>query len=115
MVKKGRVPVLITIDGHTLRSSITKYTGHPPMMVFNKQMRAVTGYDIGDTITLRLDHDIEPRKAEIPEDVADALKAAGLRETLDSLSYSHQKEYMDWIGDARRPETRQRRIAKMLD
>lgn len=113
--KKGRVPVLITIDGHAFRSSIAKYAGYPPMMVFNKQMRAATGYDVGDTVTLRLDHDLEPRKAEIPEDVDNALKAAGLRDMLDRLSYTHQKEYMDWIMDAKKPETRQRRIARMLD
>ena len=50
------------------------------------------------------------RTVTVPPDFAKALKAAGLRSTFDALAYSHRKEHVRLIEEAKKPETRQRRI-----
>ncbi len=111
--KTGRIPVKLTVDGHTYRSTIAVYAG-VHMMVFNRQMRLDTGYKAGDTIRITLEHDLEKRSVEIPEDVKEALQNAGVWEAFTRYSYSHQKENVAWISDAKKPETRLRRIAKLI-
>jgi len=59
--------------------------------------------------------DDEPRVVEVPGDLAQALeRKPGLREFFDSLSYTHRKEYVRWIEEAKRAETRANRIEKAL-
>jgi len=111
---KARVPVKITVDGHTFRSSLTPMGGQH-MMVFNKEMRAATGYQAGDTIRITFERDTEPRIVKVPDDVLAALQSEPVAyERFNKLSYSHQKEYMDWINDTRKSEPRQNRIQKLL-
>ncbi|NIK62218.1 YdeI/OmpD-associated family protein [Kribbella shirazensis] len=55
------------------------------------------------------------RVVEVPEDLAAALAGAGVREAFDGLSYSHRREHVQAINDAKKAETRQRRIAKCLE
>jgi uncharacterized protein YdeI (YjbR/CyaY-like superfamily) len=50
-----------------------------------------------------------------PADLAKALRAAGLKNAFGTLSPSHQKEYVLWLDDAKRPETRIRRLGKIVD
>ncbi len=59
--------------------------------------------------------DTEPREVTVPEDFATALDAAGLRATFDKLAFSHRKEHVRAIDDAKTPETRARRIEKALE
>ena len=59
--------------------------------------------------------DDRPRTVELPEDVAGALGAAGARDAFDQLAYSHRKEFVRWIEEAKRPETRQRRIDRTCE
>lgn len=110
---KGRVPVKFTVAGHNYRSTIAVYSG-VHMMVFNRQMREETGYKAGDKISIVLERDMDLRKVELPEDVADQLKAEGVDEAFAKYSYSLQKEDLAWINDTRNPETRQRRIDKLI-
>ena len=51
----------------------------------------------------------------MPSDLATALDEAGLRETFDALAYSHRREHVNAINDAKKPETRARRITKALE
>jgi hypothetical protein len=111
---KGRIPVKLMVDGHVFRSSLVSMAGKH-MMVFNKQMREVTGYKALDKVHIILERDTEPRIVEIPEDVREVLIANDVWDTLDQYSYSHKKEVMDWINDTKNPETRKRRIAKLAE
>lgn len=111
---KARVPVKLCVDGHTFRTSLAPMGG-THMAVFNKQMRDATGYNAGDRIHIRLELDTEERRVDVAEDVSDALKYAGVWDTFVKYSYSHQKETMDWINDAKKPETRSRRIMKLCE
>jgi uncharacterized protein YdeI (YjbR/CyaY-like superfamily) len=52
---------------------------------------------------------------EVPADFASALDDAGLRTAFDALSYSHRREHVNAINDAKKPETRARRITKALE
>mgnify|MGYP000845023251 CR=1 FL=1 len=51
----------------------------------------------------------------MPEDVAARLEERGLREAYDARPAYQRNDYLAWIARARRPETRDRRLAQMLD
>jgi hypothetical protein len=108
---KLRAPVKVTVNGYTYRSTIAAMGG-PPCIPLRKSNREAAGLDGGETLTIRLDLDTEPREVTPPSDLVKALKAATPAwERWQSLSYSHQSEYADAVESAKRPETRQRRIA----
>ncbi|HTS17100.1 MAG TPA: YdeI/OmpD-associated family protein [Verrucomicrobiae bacterium] len=50
----------------------------------------------------------------IPKDFADALRAAGLSDLFQTWTASHRREYLKWISEAKRPETRKERIRKSI-
>jgi len=112
---KARVPVKFTVAGFTFRSSLAPMGGCH-MMVFNKEMRDKTGFKAGGTIHVILERDSELRIVDIPEDVVAALKSNDAAyQVFMKYSYSHKKEVIDWINDTKKPETRQRRIIKLLE
>jgi len=112
---KGRIPVKFTVGEHTFRSSLAPMGGCH-MMVFNLEMRTKTGFKAGDTIHISMEKDTEPRTVDIPEDVTNDISTdENAFHTFMKYSYSHKKEVMDWINDAKKPETRQKRIQKLLD
>jgi uncharacterized protein YdeI (YjbR/CyaY-like superfamily) len=49
-----------------------------------------------------------------PQDILDALAAAGLADFFSGCTGPHQNEYLKWISEAKKPETRQARIAKSV-
>jgi Bacteriocin-protection, YdeI or OmpD-Associated/Domain of unknown function (DUF1905) len=112
---RARPPVRVTIAGHTYRSTIAQYGGSY-MLPLNRANRAAAGVAAGDAVTVELELDDEPRTVEVPDDVRAAL--AGDEEAaaaFERLSYTHQREYVEWITEAKREETRARRLAKTLD
>jgi len=47
----------------------------------------------------------------VPADLKAALqRKVRARKTFENFSYSHKKEYVDWISDAKHDETRKRRL-----
>ncbi|MFM1966053.1 MAG: hypothetical protein RL134_1778 [Actinomycetota bacterium] len=105
---KGRLPLAITHKGRTYRTSVSVYRGQW-MMVINKEMRdggLVPGHDY----TVDISVDTAERTVDVPADFAKAMRAAGVRTTFDALAYSHRKEHVRVIEEAKKPETRQRRI-----
>jgi len=110
---KARVPVVITIDGIKFKRFIARYAGEL-MMVFNAELREKTGYKAGDRVHMLIERDFEPRVVELPPDVESAIQQAGAMDIWQSWSYSHQNEDMAWINEAKKPETREKRIAKLV-
>ena len=107
---KLRAPVKVTLNGYTYRSTIAAMGG-PPCIPLRKSNREAAGLDGGETLTIRLDLDTEPREVTPPSDLVQALKAAPPAwERWQSLSYSHQREYAESVEEAKKTETRQRRI-----
>ena len=81
----------------------------------SKANREALGVEIGDTVEAFITLDDAERTVEVPDDVAQALSKARLRKAFDALSYSHRKEHVSAITEAKKPETRSKRIAAMLE
>jgi Domain of unknown function (DUF1905)/Bacteriocin-protection, YdeI or OmpD-Associated len=112
--RKGRVPVKGTINGFPFRSSLMNM-GEGHMMVVNADLRAGARCKAGDTVSVVMELDTEERKVEVPaylkKIIAGDPKAS---EAWARLSFTHQKEHVRAIEDAKREETRQKRIAAMM-
>ncbi len=112
---KRRVAVRVTANGHTYRSTVAPMGGEF-LLPLNRENRARAGVAAGDTVEIVLERDDAPRVVEVPDDLAAALAgddAAG--QAFGGLSFSHQREYVEWITGAKRPETRARRVAGALE
>ena len=112
---KARVSVAGTINGFAFRSSVFPSGEGTHFMMVNKAMRQGAGVEPGDQANVVLKLDTAPRTLTIPQDLQEAL--AGSRQAQDrfeGMAYSHKKEYVDWIEEAKRPETRARRIQRAL-
>src|SRR5688572_4003124 len=111
---KVRAPVKVTLNGYTYRSTIAAMGG-PPCIPLRKSNREAAGLDGGETIDVRLELDTDPRVMETPADLARALKAVpGALERWQALSFTHRREHVEAIEEARKTETRVRRIQKAV-
>ncbi len=107
---KGRIPVIATFDGVPYRGSIVRMGGGAVLGV-QKAIMAEAGISVGDTLTVIVRNDEAPRQVEVPEDLAEAFgHHDAARVVFEGLSFSHRREYIRSITDAKRPETRTRRI-----
>jgi len=107
---KARPPVKVTLNGYTYRSTIFSMGG-PPFIPLRKSNREAAGLKGGETIEVRLDLDTEKREVQPPADLVKALKAAPPAwERWRELSFTHQREYAQALEEAKRPETRARRL-----
>jgi hypothetical protein len=59
--------------------------------------------------------DRRARTVEIPEDLREALESIGLLETFERMAFTHRKEFVLAILEAKRPETRANRIGKIIE
>jgi hypothetical protein len=111
---KGRIPVTATFDGVPYRGSIVRMGGGAVLGV-QKAIMAEAGVSVGDTLTVVIRNDDAPREVEVPNDLAEALGRDDVaRAAFDGLSFSHKLEYVDAINEAKRPETRARRIERTI-
>jgi hypothetical protein len=108
-----RPPVVVTIGGYTYRSTVA-VMGGLFMIPFSQEHRAQSGIAPGTDVEVSLELDRQPRTVEVPPDLAAALEAAGARARFDGLSYSVRKEHVRQVEDAKTPETRERRIVKVV-
>lgn len=112
---KARAPVTATINGHTWRTTTAPMSGSFWIPV-SKPNRTAAGIAPGDKVTVTLALDDQPRVVKPPTDLAAALRADPTAAAAwKKLSYTHQKEHVQALVDARKPETRQRRLAKTLE
>ena len=113
---RGRVPVRGTLNGAPFRSSAFRMGGDCHFMVVNRQMREAAGVSGGETVPVVMERDDEPRVINPPADFARALKGnKEARATWDKLSYTHQREHVEHIEEAKKPETRLRRVEKSVE
>jgi hypothetical protein len=112
--RKGQVPVRASINGFTFRNSLIPRAGVHILGV-GKDILAGAGAATGDMVDVELAFDDAPRTVEEPADLAAALaKAPAQAKAFAALSYSHKKEFVDWIESAKKPETRATRIEKTI-
>jgi hypothetical protein len=107
---KVRAPVKVTLNGYSYSSTIAAMGG-PPCIPLRKSNREAAGLEGGETIDVRLDLDTEEREVIPPADFRRMLKTTpGALEHWNGLSYTHQREHVEAIEGAKKPETRARRI-----
>ena len=110
-----RPKVRVTIGHYSYRTSIASMGG-VFMLSVSAEVRAGAGIAAGDEVDVELALDTEPREVTVPPDLAAALDAdASVRATFDRLSYSTRRRLVEPIEGAKTDETRQRRIAKVID
>ncbi len=112
---KASVPVRATIDGVPYTGSLMNCGLPNHILAVLKGTREKIGKGVGDTVEVVVWRDEEVRTVETPPELEKLLKKEGLLAGFRKLSYTHQKEYVRWITEARKEETRQRRLAKCVE
>ena len=105
-----RAAVVVDIGDRTARVRLAVMDGRN-VIGLSKAVRTQLGVDIGDEVDATIDLDTAEREVEVPDDLATALTDAGARAAFEGLSYSRRKEIARSVAEAKRPETRERRIA----
>ncbi|MDF2541548.1 MAG: antitermination protein NusB [Herbinix sp.] len=109
-----RVKVKATFDGIEYRGSIVSMGGCY-MIGITQEIRNKIGKSFGDTIQVTVEKDEEERLIELPEDFAKALDQNNkAKDTFDTLSFTKKKEYVTWITEAKKPETRANRLEQAI-
>lgn len=85
------------------------------MISFNPEHQKASGVQDGDETDVTLELDLEPRTVEIPKDLKNALIKASALEAFEKSAPSMKKEYVRQVEEAKAPETRERRIAKIVE
>jgi hypothetical protein len=113
--RRGRVSVRGTLNDFPFRSSIFADGKGGHAMMVNKAMRSGAKAGQGDTVNVAMEVDEKPRVVAVPADLRKALRAEPAADALfKTLSPSCKKEYVEWVTDAKRDETRRARVAKAV-
>ena len=111
----ARAPVRGTVNGTDYRTTVAVYGG-VYLIGFRRELRERAGIEIGDEVDVTIELDEEPRTVELPAALETALdRDRRARAVFDRLSYSHRREYAEWIAEAKRDDTRERRVAQTLE
>lgn len=115
--KKGQVKVKVLFDGKVeYRGSLAKMKSDCHMLGLTQEVRKNLGKSFGEVVSVKLWEDKEERMVEIPEDVLMVFeKNKDALELYQKMSYTHRKEYMRWIAEAKKQETRENRKVKMIE
>jgi hypothetical protein len=111
----NRPPVTVTVGGHSYRTTVARMGGRflVPLSAENRTAASVAA---GDQVEVDIELDSGPREVAVPGDLAAALgRDDTARATFDGLSFTHRKEWVRWIEEAKKPETRATRVAKTVE
>src|SRR4051794_26868490 len=112
---EARPPVRGTVNGHEFRSRLMVYGGETWLGLTNA-FRAAAGVQAGDEVEVELDRDDAPREVAVPPELQKELDADDeARAAFEKLSFTHRREYAEWIASAKRADTRERRLARALE
>jgi hypothetical protein len=110
-----RFPVVATVNGYTWRTTVSRMRGEF-LLGLNRDVREGASVEAGYSVEVELELDTAPREVEVPKALSRALaEDAEARANFERLSYTHRKEYARWIDEAKRDETRQRRLAQAVE
>jgi Bacteriocin-protection, YdeI or OmpD-Associated/Domain of unknown function (DUF1905) len=115
-VGEGRkaFPVRATINGYTWAGRVSRMGGEF-LLGLNREVRTGAGVEAGDEVTVTIALDEAPREVDVPAALAQALEGdATAKATFDALAFTHRKEFARWIAEAKKDETRERRVAQAL-
>jgi hypothetical protein len=110
-----RFPVVATVNGCRWRTSVVRMGGEF-VVGLNRAVRHDAGVEAEQQVDVFLELDLGPRTVEVPDALVVALAADPRAETaFERMSFTHRKEYARWISEAKRDETRQRRVQQVLE
>jgi len=110
-----RPPVKVTLNGFTWRTTVAVYGGEYYLGV-PRPVREQAKVVFDEPVDVLVELDTEPREVAVPDELRELLEANPAAAALFvRLSYSHRKEYVDWIASAKREETRRRRVEQALE
>ena len=113
---KGQVKVKATINGIEFRGSLAPMGTGSHVLGIRKELRNKMGISFGEMVTVKLESDLEPRTVTIPEDLEVLLnQEPELKKRFQKMAYTHQKEYVQHLEEAKKPETRHRRLTKTIE
>jgi len=110
----NRPAVTVRLGGYSYRSTIARMGG-VFLLPVSAEVRSGSRISAGQQVEVDLELDSAPREVAVPDDLRSALDAAGVSAAFDSLSFTHRKEHVRAVEDAKTSETRQRRIAKAIE
>ena len=111
-----RPKVKATIEGVPYRGLLTRMGRPNHMLIILKGIREQIGKSFGDQVKVTVEADAEPRVLEVPGELLKVLKKDKVAMSVfEKLSYTHRREYVMWINEAKKDETRKRRIEKTLE
>ncbi len=90
--------------------------GGQNLVGLSKAARADLGIEIGDEVEVRIELDDAPRQVDVPvELIAAWADRPAVAAAFQKLSYTHQREYAEWVGSAKQQATRDRRAATAIE
>lgn len=111
-----RVKVKATFDGIEYRGSLVRMGSDCHILGITKAIRQKIGKSIGDSVLVTLKEDDEPRFIEVPLEFKEVIEQdIELLNFWNTLSYSAQKKYADWMMSAKKEETRAKRLATSVE
>jgi hypothetical protein len=112
---RGMPKIRAVIDGQPYRGSLMPMGDGTWCLGVLKSIQEAAGVGSGDTVTVELEVDTAPRVVDPPPDLARALvKDMKLAAAWEKLSFTNKKEMALSLTEAKKPETRERRVAAAL-
>jgi hypothetical protein len=113
---KKRVKIKATIEGVPYRGTLVRMGSPNHMLLVLKEIREKIGKSFGDEVVVELEEDLEPRQVDVPSDLKQALQANPKAQSIfNRLSYTHQREYVRWVTEAKRDQTRMDRVQRTIE
>jgi len=110
-----RPKVKATIEGVPYRGTLVRMGEPEHILIILKEIREKVGKGFGDEVAVIIEEDVEPRRVEVPADFQQALdREPAAKTAFEKMSYTHRKEYVRAILEAKRETTRRDRIAKAI-
>jgi hypothetical protein len=111
----SRPPVMVTVGGHRYRTTVARMGGRF-LVPLSAEHRAAAGVAAGDQVDVDIEPDTAPREVEVPADLTEALAGdETARAAFDGMSYTHRKEWVRWVEEAKKADTRATRLAKTVE
>jgi len=114
--KKGQIKIKALFDNKIeYRGSLAKMKSDCHILGLTQEVRKQLGKNFGDEVSVSLTEDKEERVVVIADDITIVFdENPEAKDLFDKMSYTHKKEYIRWIEEAKKPETRENRKIKMI-
>ena len=110
-----RPAVRVTLGGHTYRTTVAPMGGRY-FIPLSAENREAAGVAAGDRVDVQIELDSAAREVAVPDDLAEALgRDDQARAFFDGLSFTFRKEWVRWIEESKKPETRATRLQRTID